>query len=399
MEGLKEGKAMSERRHLVRRNIILIPDSFKGTLSSKQICEILEEQIRKILPEYNPISLPVADGGEGSVDAFLHAVGGERMQCRARDPLFREIEAFFGRLADGRTGVIEMAAAAGLPLVEREKDPMHATTWGVGELMLAAAASGCTELIVGLGGSATNDGGTGAAAACGAAFYDSTGKAFVPTGGTLSQIERIDMKEMDPRICGMKITAICDIDNPLCGPEGASFVFAPQKGARAEELQILDEGLSHLADVIQRDLGISVKTLAGGGAAGGMGAGMQAFFGAELKPGIQTVLDAANFDSLMPEAALVITGEGRLDSQSLRGKVIGGVAGRARRYGVPVIALAGGIETNAADLDALGVTAAFSINRMPEDFSVSRYKSRENLSFAAENILRLLKSLLGDESK
>lgn len=390
---------MSERMHSARRSIILIPDSFKGTLSSGEICEILEEQIRKILPEYSPVSLPVADGGEGSVDAFLHAVGGERLLCRAKDPLFREIDAFFGRLADGKTGVIEMAAAAGLPLVEREKNPMRATTWGVGELMLAAADSACSELIVGLGGSATNDGGAGAAAACGVRFYDSTGKTFVPTGGTLSQVERIDMRDMNPRIRGMRITAICDIDNPLCGPEGASFVFAPQKGARAEELQILDEGLSHLADVIKRDIGVSVKTLASGGAAGGMGAGMKAFFGAELKPGIQTVLDAADFDSLMPGSALVITGEGRLDSQSLRGKVIAGVAGRARRYGVPVIALAGGIETDAADLDALGVTAAFSINRVPEDFSVSRYKSRENLSFAAENILRLFKSLLGDESK
>ena len=279
------------------------------------------------------------------------------MLCRAKDPLFREIDAFFGRLADGKTGVIEMAAAAGLPLVEREKNPMRATTWGVGELMLAAADSACSELIVGLGGSATNDGGAGAAAACGVRFYDGTGKTFVPTGGTLSQVERIDMRDMNPRIRGMRITAICDIDNPLCGPEGASFVFAPQKGARTEELPILDEGLSHLADVIKRDIGVSVKTLAGGGAAGGMGAGMKAFFGAELKPGIQTVLDAADFDSLMPGSALVITGEGRLDSQSLRGKVIAGVAGRARRYGVPVIALAGGIETDAADLDALGVTA------------------------------------------
>ena len=260
--------------------------------------------------------------------------------------------------------------------------------------MLAAADHGCTELIIGLGGSATNDGGVGAAAACGVKFYDGNGRIYVPTGGTLSKISHIDLSGMDPRIRKMRITAICDIDNPLCGPEGASYVFGPQKGANAEDVRCLDAGLSHLAGIVRRDLGESVEQLAGGGAAGGMGAGMKAFFGAELKPGIEMVLDASDFDKRMQDAALVITGEGKLDGQSLRGKVISGVAGRARRYGVPVIVLAGGIEAETDSLDFLGVTAAFSINRMPEDFSVSRYKSAENLSFAAENLLRLIKTLL-----
>ena len=359
---------MTESVRSARRSIIIIPDSFKGTLTSEQICNIIAALIRRILPEYEPVPLPVADGGEGSVSAFLNAAGGERIPVRVKDPFFRETEAFFGKLSDAKTGVIEMAAAAGLPLVESEKNPLRATTWGVGELMLAAADHGCTELIIGLGGSATNDGGVGAAAA--------------------------DPGCIDPRIRKMRITAICDIDNPLCGPEGASYVFGPQKGANAEDVRILDSGLLHLAGIMRRDLGESVEQLAGGGAAGGMGAGMKAFFGAELKSGIETVLDASDFDRKIQDAALVITGEGKLDSQSLRGKVIAGVASRAGRYGVPVIVLAGGIEAETDCLDSLGVTAAFSINRMPEDFSVSRYKSEENLSFAAENLLRLIKTFL-----
>ena len=385
---------MTESVRSARRSIIIIPDSFKGTLTSEQICNIIAALIRRILPEYEPVPLPVADGGEGSVSAFLNAAGGERIPVRVKDPFFRETEAFFGKLSDAKTGVIEMAAAAGLSLVESEKNPLRATTWGVGELMLAAADHGCTELIIGLGGSATNDGGVGAAAACGVRFYDSNGRTYVPTGGTLSEISRIDPGGIDPRIRKMRITAICDIDNPLCGPEGASYVFGPQKGANAEDVRILDSGLLHLAGIMRRDLGESVEQLAGGGAAGGMGAGMKAFFGAELKSGIETVLDASDFDRKIQDAALVITGEGKLDSQSLRGKVIAGVASRAGRYGVPVIVLAGGIEAETDCLDSLGVTAAFSINRMPEDFSVSRYKSEENLSFAAENLLRLIKTFL-----
>ena len=250
------------------KKAVLIPDSFKGTMSSMRICEIMKAEIHNSYPECEVRSIPVADGGEGSVDAFLQAVGGERVTLEVTGPWFERCEAYYGLIDSGATAVIEMAAAAGLPMVGERRDPRATTTYGVGELMAAAAGAGAKRLIIGLGGSATNDGGCGAACAAGVKFYHAAGESFVPVGGTLCEIERIDMSGLDPAIAGAEIVAMCDIDNPMYGESGAAHIFGPQKGADAEMIALLDEGLRHLARVIKRDLGIEVDTMPGAGAAG-----------------------------------------------------------------------------------------------------------------------------------
>lgn len=375
------------------KKIVLIPDSFKGTLSSKQICEIVSAEITQQFPNCEIVSIPVADGGEGSVDCFLSALGGEIITAMVSGPHLEKMESYFGYLPESSTAVIEMASCAGLPLVENQKDPLGTTTYGVGELLLEAASHGVTKIILGLGGSCTTDGGCGAAAACGIKFYDEAGNSFIPTGETLSQIEHIDTSSLDPAIKTVDIVAMCDIENPMYGPEGAAYIFAPQKGATENEVKLLDEGLIHLANVIKQDLRADVATIPGAGAAGAMGAGMVAFFGAQLQMGIETVLDTVHFSEIIKDADLVITGEGKLDSQSLRGKVVIGVAKRAQDAGIPVISLVGGVESDISDAYKKGVTAIFPINRLPEDFSISKEKSAENLAATAQDVLRLVKCI------
>lgn len=375
------------------KKIVLIPDSFKGTLSSKQICEIVSAEITQQFPNCEIISIPVADGGEGSVDCFLSALDGEKITAMVSGPHLEKMESYFGYLPESSTAVIEMASCAGLPLVENQKDPLGTTTYGVGELLLEAASHGVTKIILGLGGSCTTDGGCGAAAACGIKFYDEAGNSFIPTGETLSQIEHIDTSSLDPAIKTVDIVAMCDIENPMYGPEGAAYIFAPQKGATENEVKLLDEGLIHLANVIKQDLRADVATIPGAGAAGAMGAGMVAFFGAQLQMGIETVLDTVHFSEIIKDADLVITGEGKLDSQSLRGKVVIGVAKRAQDAGIPVISLVGGVESDISDAYKKGVTAIFPINRLPEDFSISKEKSAENLAATAQDVLRLVKCI------
>lgn len=375
------------------KKIVLIPDSFKGTLSSKQICEIVSAEITQQFPNCEIVSIPVADGGEGSVDCFLSALGGEKITAMVSGPHLEKMESYFGYLPESSTAVIEMASCAGLPLVENQKDPLGTTTYGVGELLLEAASHGVTKIILGLGGSCTTDGGCGAAAACGIKFYDEAGNSFIPTGETLSQIEHIDTSSLDPAIKTVDIVAMCDIENPMYGPEGAAYIFAPQKGATENEVKLLDEGLIHLANVIKQDLRADVATIPGAGAAGAMGAGMVALFGAQLQMGIETVLDTVHFSEIIKDADLVITGEGKLDSQSLRGKVVIGVAKRAQDAGIPVISLVGGVESDISDAYKKGVTAIFPINRLPEDFSISKEKSAENLAATAQDVLRLVKCI------
>ena len=375
------------------KKIVLIPDSFKGTLSSKQICEIVSAEITQQFPNCEIVSIPVADGGEGSVDCFLSALGGEKITAMVSGPHLEKMESYFGYLPESSTAVIEMASCAGLPLVENQKDPLGTTTYSVGELLLEAASHGVTKIILGLGGSCTTDGGCGAAAACGIKFYDEAGNSFIPTGETLSQIEHIDTSSLDPAIKTVDIVAMCDIENPMYGPEGAAYIFAPQKGATENEVKLLDEGLIRLADVIKQDLCADVATIPGAGAAGAMGAGMVAFFGAQLQMGIETVLDTVHFSEIIKDADLVITGEGKLDSQSLRGKVVIGVAKRAQDAGIPVISLVGGVESDISDAYKKGVTAIFPINRLPEDFSISKEKSAENLAATAQDVLRLVKCI------
>ncbi|HJB38293.1 MAG TPA: glycerate kinase [Candidatus Acutalibacter ornithocaccae] len=370
--------------------ILLVPDSFKGTLSSRQVCQVMAGQLRRFFPQAQVKSIPVADGGEGSVEAFLAAAGGERRTRTVTGPFGEPVEAFYGVLGDGRTAVIEMAACAGLPLAEGRLNPERATTYGVGELLLAAKEAGCTKAILGLGGSCTNDGGAGAAAALGAKFTRADGAAFLPTGGTLGEIAALDVSPVAQALQGMELTAMCDIDNPLYGEAGAAAVFAPQKGADAAMVARLDAGLRHLGQVAARCLGRDFSHLPGAGAAGGLGFGMAAFCGAQLRMGIDAVLDAVGFDSLLPGTDVVFTGEGKIDSQSARGKVVSGVAARCRKAGVPVVAVVGQIGQGFEEMYQQGLTAVFSINRAAQPFAESRFHAGENLALTMENIARLL---------
>ena len=327
---------------------ILIPDSFKGTLSARDFCAVAREAIGRADPGAQVLSIPLADGGEGTVEAFLAACGGQRIECPCTGPYGGTAPGFYGLLPDG-TAVVELAAAAGLPLAGTDLHPAEATTYGVGQLLLHA---------------------------------DRRGRTFVPTGGTLGDIHRICAENLEPL---PPVTVLCDVDNPLCGPRGAAAVFGPQKGADPDMVRLLDAGLAHLAAVLRRDTGRDVLDMPGGGAAGGFGAGAAALLNARLRPGVEMLLDAADFPRLAADADLIITGEGRLDSQSLGGKAVIGVARRARELRVPCAALAGAVDVSAYEL---GLTAAFPVNPLPLPFEQVRVSCRENLSAAVENLIR-----------
>ncbi|MDD3429007.1 MAG: glycerate kinase [Oscillospiraceae bacterium] len=374
------------------KDIILIPDSFKGTMSSMEICAIMEQAIKKHYPLAQVHSVPVADGGEGSVDSFLQAVGGKKVSVMVKGPYFEDIEAFYGILPDG-VAIIEMAAAAGLPLVGENKHAEKTTTFGVGQLMLHAAKNGCKKMIIGLGGSATNDGGCGAAAAAGIAFKNADGDTFIPVGETLSEISKIDATGLNSVLHDIEIVTMCDIDNPLCGPLGAAHVFAPQKGAAPQIVAQLDSGLAHLAAVVQQALGKDITNLHGAGAAGGMGGGMVGFFNSTLQMGIETVLDTVGFDSLLQHADFVFSGEGKIDFQSLLGKVVIGVARRTKKANVPLIAVVGDIDDNIEKAYDEGVTAIFSINRVAVPFEQAKPRSKSDMLLTMDNILRFCKQM------
>ncbi|MDR2490200.1 MAG: glycerate kinase [Spirochaetaceae bacterium] len=383
------------------KKVLLIPDSFKGTMSSTEICKIMAEAVKKTYPAANVISIPVADGGEGSVDAFLTAMGGEKKTVVVQGPFGSDIESFFGILKPpapapgvlrtggaGKTAVIEMAACAGLPLAAAAPNPEKTTTFGAGQLIKAALDEGCTTVIMGLGGSATNDGGCGAAAALGVRFTGKDGTSFVPSGGTLRDIAAIDVSGLDKRLSGVELRTMCDIDNPLYGENGAAHIFAPQKGADAAMVARLDEGLCHLAGIVKTSLGLDLAAMPGAGAAGGMGFGMKVFLGSTLQMGIETVLDTVHFDALLDGADCVFTGEGKIDTQSLRGKVVIGIARRTKKAAVPLVAVVGDIGDNIEAAYDLGVSAIFSINRLAIDFSQARLRAKRDMALTMENIMR-----------
>lgn len=374
------------------KHFLLIPDSFKGTMSSAEICAIVEEGLTVHYPDAHVRSIPVADGGEGSVDAFLQALGGEKKYVTVQGPFGEPMESFYGVLPNN-VAVIEMAACAGLPLVGDTLRPDLTTTYGVGELILAAAEAGCKQMIVGLGGSATNDGGCGAAAACGVVFLDKEGTSFIPTGGTMQNVVSIDKSKRNPALDGVSITTMCDIDNPFYGENGAAYIFGPQKGADPAMVKVLDANLKSLAKVIAADIGLDVQSIPGSGAAGGMGGGMAAYFDSELQMGIETVLDAVQFDELLTETDMVITGEGKIDGQSLRGKVVIGVGRRTKKTGVPVIALVGDIADDADGAYDEGVTAIFSINRLAIPFKEAKLRAQLDLKKTVDNLARFLKMM------
>ena len=371
------------------KKIIAAPDSFKGTVKAEEFCEMTAAAAEKYYPDCETVMIPVADGGEGTVDAFLKAAGGSLRKAVVSGPFGEKITAGYAVLEDG-TAVVETASEAGLPMVSGREDPEKTTTYGVGELISRAVVNGAKKIIIGLGGSCTNDAAAGCLSAMGVKFFDKDGKAFLPTGGTLCKISGFDDTEYRRRFADVEITAMCDIDNPFYGPKGASYVFAPQKGADGKTVASLDEGLRHFAEIIKREKGVDLQNVAGAGAAGGMGGGLYAF-GASLKRGIDVVLDTAGFDKALGGADLVFTGEGKIDSQSLGGKVVVGVAKRAKKAGVPVVAVVGDIGENMEPVYDLGVSLIYSTNRVAVPFSLAKLRSKKDLELTLDNIMRSIK--------
>ena len=355
-------------------NILIVPDSFKGTLTAQQVCDIIGQAFADTIKDTKILKLPAADGGEG-LCACLHKIAGGRMiKARVSGAFFEKMTAEYLML-DG-TAVIEMAACAGLTIAGENKNPEKATTFGVGELIADAISNGAKNILLGLGGSATNDCGAGMAAALGFEFYDENGISFVPTGGTLNRISKIVEPENSIKI---SVTAACDVENPLYGENGAAFVFAPQKGADEAMVNRLDSGLCHAAEIIKRALGTEVSQIAGAGAAGGMGAGAVAFLGAKLEKGIDILLDAADFDKKAEWADLIITGEGKLDYQSVNGKVISGVAERGAKHDKKVIAICGSRGHGAEEIKKLGVSKLYFSSETDKSFDEIRRSCKEDL--------------------
>jgi glycerate kinase len=371
--------------------IAVAPDSFKGAMTALEAAAQIETGLKRILSGITVRKIPMADGGEGTVRAIVESTGGKIVQRTVKDPLGRKIKATFGVSGDGRTAVIEMAEASGLALLKpAERNPLKTSTYGTGELIKHALKLGVSHVLVGIGGSATNDGGTGMARALGVRFLDANGKAVPEGGRALASIARIDMRRIDPRIAGVRVEVACDVDNPLTGPQGAARVYGPQKGATPAMVKSLDAGLSHLAGVIRRDLGQDILTIPGSGAAGGLGAGLMAFADGVLRPGVDIVIDSVKLHQRMKGCDLVITGEGRVDGQTIYGKTPSGVARVAGELGIPVIALSGCLGVDYVQVHTIGIEACFASienNVNEEDLPVQAPIMLANL---AEQVARLM---------
>ncbi|PPU76591.1 glycerate kinase [Xanthomonas cucurbitae] len=371
--------------------VVIAPDSYKESLSALEVATQIEAGFREVFPDWSYITVPMADGGEGTVEALVAATGGRVVERIVSGPLGTPVLAFFGVTGDGRTAVIEMAAAAGLALVPAAaRDPLRSSTAGVGELILAALDAGTRHLIIGLGGSATNDGGAGMAQALGALLLDAHGTPIGAGGTGLAALARIQTDGLDRRLQHCRIEVACDVDNPLLGPTGASAVFGPQKGATPDMVRQLEANLQHYADLLQRDLGLRLHDLPGGGAAGGLGAALVAVLGAQLRPGVEIVAQALGLEALIAQADLVITGEGRLDRQSLHGKTPLGVAQLAQRHAKPVIAIAGGLGNDAGLLHAHGIAAMFAVVHRPCTVEQALAEAAGNVRRAARNVAAAL---------
>ena len=342
--------------------IVIAPDSYKESLSATEVAQAIEKGFREIFPDAQYVSVPVADGGEGTVEAMIAATHGSAHSALVTGPLGEKVNANWGMSGDGKTAFIEMAAASGLALVPPEKrKPLITTSRGTGELILQALDSGASNIIIGIGGSATNDGGAGMVQALGAKLCDANGTEIGYGGGSLNTLNTIDVSGLDPRIKHCAIRVACDVTNPLVGEQGASRIFGPQKGATEPLILELDRNLAHYADIIKKSLGVDVKNVPGAGAAGGMGAALMAFLGAELKSGIEIVTQALNLEEHIHDCTLVVTGEGRIDSQSIHGKVPVGVANVAKKYHKPVIGIAGSLTRDVGVVHQYGIDAVFSV--------------------------------------
>ncbi|MGI5819010.1 MAG: glycerate kinase [Armatimonadota bacterium] len=371
--------------------IVIAPDSFKGSLTALEVCEAAARGIAAIDPEIEIVEVPMADGGEGTVQSLVDATGGSLVSERVTGPLGEPVDAIYGLLGDDESAVIEMAAASGLPLVPDElRNPLKTTTFGTGELIAAALDAGRRKLIVGIGGSATTDAGAGMAQALGVRLLDEDGEPIGFGGAELARLATIEMSGADPRLQDTEIRVACDVDNPLYGERGAAHVYGPQKGASPEDVEVLDANLRHFADVVQRDLGLDVRDIPGAGAAGGLGAGLVAFCGASLEPGVEIVIDAVDLPEAMRGADLCVTGEGAIDASTAYGKTPAGVTAVARREGVPVIAIAGGVAFDAVSLHERGFDALASILNRPMSLAEAMESTRaeQMIAFTAEQMVR-----------
>ncbi|MEA1961879.1 MAG: glycerate kinase [Bacillota bacterium] len=370
--------------------IVVAPDSFKGNLSSIEIADAIEKGIRNIDQSIQVIKIPVADGGEGSVETLVNATGGRIIPVRVTGPLLREVNAFYGISGDGQTSFIEMAAASGLSLLKQnEYNAMKASSYGTGELILDALDQGCRKIIIGLGGSATNDGGAGLLQALGMRLYDRYQFDLALGGGSLGDLFGFNQSQFDPRIKDTTFLLACDVDNPLCGPHGASHVYGPQKGASPEDVLILDENLKHFAQVIEKTHGKQIEDVPGAGSAGGMGGGLMAFLDAHMVKGIDLVMEACNIETAIADADLVITGEGKIDTQTACGKAPLGIAQMAMKYDIPVIGIAGALGEDIKELYTHGFTSLFAIANRPMSLDESLSQAEALIEKQTENLMRL----------
>ena len=367
--------------------IIIAPDSYKESLTAMEVATAIEAGFRQVMPTAEYIKLPMADGGEGTVQSLVDASNGSIIEHQVTGPLGEQVPAFFGIMGDDKTAVIEMAAASGLHLVSPNlRNPMLTTSYGTGELILAALDHGVDHIIVGIGGSATNDGGIGMAQALGVQLLDNKGQALGFGGQALAQLATIDISHIDPRLAHIKLEVACDVDNPLCGKKGASHIFGPQKGATPAMVAELDQHLAHYAAIIKRDLAIDVKDMAGAGAAGGMGAALLGLFNAQLRSGIEIVIDAVHLGDIIKDADLVITGEGRIDSQTIHGKTPIGVARTAKKYHKPVIGIAGCLSQDCGVVYDHGIDAVFSVVPAAMSLEHAFNNAAVNVELTARNI-------------
>jgi glycerate kinase len=372
--------------------IVIAPDSYKESLSAMEVATEIEAGFREIFPDAEYVKIPVADGGEGTVQAMIEATGGRRVECAVRGPLGEQVQAFYGLTGGDPVAVIEMAAASGLELVPPQlRNPLVSTSYGTGELIRCALDAGARRFVLGVGGSATNDGGAGMLQALGVRLLDAQGAALGPGGGELARLALIDIAQLDPRVHDSVFDIACDVSNPLVGPQGASAVFGPQKGASPEMVAQLDANLRQYAQIIKRDLGLDVADLPGAGAGGGIAAAMTVFLNGRLRPGSEIVTETVGLDQAVQDADLVLTGEGRIDSQTVNGKTPVGVARVAQRHGKPVIGIGGCLAADAAAVHIHGIDAIFSAVSRPCTVQEALDAAAFNLRTAARNIAATLR--------
>lgn len=374
--------------------IVIAPDSFKDCLSATQVAFAISEGIRRIVPEAEISCIPLADGGEGTVEALVTATGGKIIQVPSVDALNRPIQSFYGVLGDDKTAVIEMAAASGIEmLAPEERNPLMTSTYGTGLLLKAAMEAGFTQIILGIGGSATNDGGAGMAQSLGFGLQDKNNNPIGWGGGSLGELHRIDCSNVHPLLRKVKISVACDVQNPLLGPSGATHIYGQQKGATPEMLEILEKNMTHFSQILHQEFGVDYALIPGAGAAGGSGAGLMAFCNAEMVSGFELISRLAHLEENISRTSLVFTAEGKIDSQTAFGKTISGVAQLGKKYQVPVIALAGMVSADLAELYNQGLTSAFAIANRPMSLDESKANAAQLLTETSEQIMRLVSGI------